>query len=181
MLNPTLPLALWPVNVLRQAHFHPGASRRRESPFGFHSFMIVQTTAVHTVDSKCCGKTIGCSFVGLIMQIMAIRSMNSGRNMRPLINGTIWRQSQDGSMTRATISKTITILILAGVIGSALFAALSWLRLNSMQHALDGLMLPDLLLGGYDLPYVELVQTAMTDQLYESYATVHYVWNILLL
>lgn len=76
-------------------------------------------------------------------------------------------------------SKRNSILIVCGVLASAVLGAIGWLRLTSMQKALGGPALPDQLPTGYDLAYVERVQADMTGELYESYAAVHYVWDIL--
>lgn len=73
----------------------------------------------------------------------------------------------------------IPILIVAGVLLSAVFAAINGLQLASIQRALNGLAMPETFAGGYQPGYVAEVQSLMTDALYERYGAAHYLWGVL--
>ncbi|WP_159801274.1 hypothetical protein [Arthrobacter zhaoguopingii] len=71
------------------------------------------------------------------------------------------------------------LLIIAGVVVSAVLAAINGLQLASLQRATGGLAMPDTLLTGYDSDYITRVQSRMTDELYERYGASHYLWDVL--
>ncbi len=60
-----------------------------------------------------------------------------------------------------------------------MLAAVNGLQLASLERALGGVSTPETQVGGYDVEYVELVQSRMTDELLERYGASHYLWDLL--
>lgn len=73
----------------------------------------------------------------------------------------------------------VPVLIVAGVLLSAVLAGINGLQLASLQRALGGLRTPEAQLWGYDTGYIELVRARMTDELLERYGASHYLWDLL--
>ncbi|WP_192476637.1 hypothetical protein [Arthrobacter sp. AET 35A] len=70
-------------------------------------------------------------------------------------------------------------VIIVGFILSVVLAAINWLQLGSLERALGGVAVPETQLFGYDVGYVEVVRTLMTDELLERYGAAHYLWDVL--
>lgn len=73
----------------------------------------------------------------------------------------------------------VWVAILVGAVLSVVLAAVNGLQLASIERALGGVGTPETQVGGYDVGYVELVQSRMTDELLERYGAYHYLWDIL--
>lgn len=71
------------------------------------------------------------------------------------------------------------MLIVAGVLLSAVLAGINGLQLASLQRAMGGLRTPEAQLWGYDSGYIELVRTRLTNELLERYGASHYLWDLL--
>ncbi|WP_162149401.1 hypothetical protein [Arthrobacter sp. Br18] len=79
---------------------------------------------------------------------------------------------------RAPRGRTAIVIVL-GVLLSAVLAMINGLQLASLERALNGLRMPDTRLAGYDAGYVQAIQAGMTDELYERYGASHYLWDML--
>jgi hypothetical protein len=71
------------------------------------------------------------------------------------------------------------LLILLGLLLSAVLATINGLQVASLQRALEGLALPETQFFGYPHDYIEAVRLRMTDELLERYGAVHYLWDVL--
>ncbi|WP_346028504.1 hypothetical protein [Arthrobacter parietis] len=69
-------------------------------------------------------------------------------------------------------------LIIAAAVISVVSLALGALQLQSVQRAI-GIPLPEMMVGGYDVDYVEAVRDLLDAAVIERYQSVHYLWFLL--